>query len=77
MPSNNGGVEAESEAEDKGGSASPSISSSNGRTRKLSATLEQIWKDDFDSGNLLVTLSELFGEPLLPFVPFAEMSLFL
>ncbi|PKI32551.1 hypothetical protein CRG98_047049 [Punica granatum] len=75
MPNDNGGAEAEVKAE--GGSASTSGNNGNSRTLKTSATLAQIWKDDFDSGNLLVSFSELFGEPLLPFVPFPEMSLFL
>ena len=39
--------------------------------------LAQVWKDDLDSGHLLVSLFELFGESILPFIPSPEMSLFL
>ncbi|XP_010522376.1 PREDICTED: transcription initiation factor TFIID subunit 6 [Tarenaya hassleriana] len=47
-----------------------------GVTRK--AIIDQIWKDDLSSGRLLVTLFDLFGERILPFVPSTEkMSVFL
>ncbi|KAK4743428.1 hypothetical protein SAY87_001429 [Trapa incisa] len=61
-PSNNGAVVGvESEAEDRDGGASTTASNSSCLNPRLSTTIEHIWKDDFDSGNLLVTLSELFG----------------
>jgi|UniRef100_A0A2N9HSF4 transcription initiation factor TFIID subunit 6 len=44
---------------------------------KKSAVLTQIWKKDLDSGHLLVSLFELFGEGILSFIPAPEMSLFL
>ncbi|XVE72484.1 hypothetical protein DITRI_Ditri11bG0042700 [Diplodiscus trichospermus] len=44
---------------------------------KMSAILDQIWKDDLNSGQTLVTLFELFGEGILSFIPAPEMSLFL
>ncbi|KAM6582596.1 hypothetical protein CsatB_009598 [Cannabis sativa] len=49
----------------------------NGRHLKTSAMLAQVWKDDLDSGSLLVKLFELFGESILSFIPAPEMSLFL
>uniref|UniRef100_A0A0R0J477 TATA box binding protein associated factor (TAF) histone-like fold domain-containing protein n=1 Tax=Glycine max TaxID=3847 RepID=A0A0R0J477_SOYBN len=36
--------------------------------RKLSSTLAQAWKDDIDTGNLVSSVVELFGESVLPFV---------
>ncbi|KAK7823115.1 transcription initiation factor tfiid subunit 6 [Quercus suber] len=36
---------------------------------KKSALLNQIWKNDLDSGHLLVSLLELFGEGILSFIP--------
>lgn len=47
------------------------------QAQKLSAILPQIWKDDLNSGKLLVSLFELFGEGILSFIPAPEMSLFL
>ncbi|KAJ6873883.1 transcription initiation factor TFIID subunit 6-like isoform X2 [Populus alba x Populus x berolinensis] len=44
---------------------------------KTSAILSQVWKDDLNSGHLLVSLFELFGESILSFIPSPEMSLFL
>lgn len=44
---------------------------------KMSAILSQAWKDDLNSGHLLVLLFELFGEGILSFIPAPEMSLFL
>ena len=44
---------------------------------KMSAILNQIWKDDLNSGCTLVTLFELFGEGILSFIPAPELSLFL
>ncbi|ONI18262.1 hypothetical protein PRUPE_3G206000 [Prunus persica] len=48
-----------------------------GRSLKKSALLTQVWKDDLNSGHLLVSLFELFGEDILSFVPAPEMCLFL
>lgn len=48
-----------------------------GRHLKTSALLAQVWKDELDSGNLLIKLFELFGESILTFIPAPEMSLFL
>ncbi|XP_058210548.1 transcription initiation factor TFIID subunit 6 isoform X1 [Rhododendron vialii] len=42
-----------------------------------SAMLNQAWKDDLDSGRLLVSLFELFGESIFNFIPTPEMSSFL
>lgn len=39
--------------------------------------INQTWKDDLASGRLLVSLSELFGESIFPFIPMPEMSIFL
>ncbi|KAB1219299.1 Transcription initiation factor TFIID subunit 6, partial [Morella rubra] len=47
------------------------------KASNVSAVLSQIWKNDLDSGRLLVLLFELFGEGILPFIPAPEMSLFL
>ncbi|KAH9745073.1 transcription initiation factor TFIID subunit 6 [Citrus sinensis] len=47
------------------------------QAQKLSAILPQVWKDDLNSGKLLVSLFELFGEGILSFIPAPEMSLFL
>ncbi|CAN6701892.1 unnamed protein product [Malus baccata var. baccata] len=44
---------------------------------KKSALLTHVWKDDLNSGHLLVSLFELFGENILSFVPAPEMCLFL
>lgn len=44
---------------------------------KTSAILKQVWKEDLNSGQLLVQLFELFGEGILSFIPAPEMSLFL
>ncbi|XP_059449598.1 transcription initiation factor TFIID subunit 6-like [Corylus avellana] len=42
-----------------------------------SAVLSQIWKNDLDSGRLLVLLFEMFGEGILSFIPTPKMSMFL
>ena len=47
------------------------------QTLNRSAVLAQIWKNDLDSGRLLVLLFELFGEGILSFIPAPEMSMFL
>ncbi|KAL8189653.1 hypothetical protein R6Q57_029219 [Mikania cordata] len=41
------------------------------------AYLKQVWKDDLNSGQLVNSLFELFGEGIMPFIPVPEMSLFL
>lgn len=50
-----------------------------GKSRAISmkAILGQIWKDDLDSGRLLVKLQQLYGDRILPFIPSTEMSVFL
>ncbi|MFQ6660686.1 hypothetical protein Gotur_029102 [Gossypium turneri] len=48
-----------------------------GKVLKKSAILNQIWKDDLNSGRTLVTVFELFGESILSFIPSPEMSLFI
>ncbi|KAE8679700.1 Transcription initiation factor TFIID subunit 6 [Hibiscus syriacus] len=48
-----------------------------GQMLKKSVILNQIWKDDLNSGHTLVTLFELLGEGILSFIPSPEMSLFL
>lgn len=50
---------------------------SKGRAITRKAILDQIWKDDLDSGRLLVKLHQLYGDRILPFIPSTEMSLFL
>lgn len=52
-------------------------SKGNGKYLKTSAILTQVWKDDLNSGHLLVSLFELFGESILSFIPAPEMSLFI
>ncbi|GAB2274963.1 hypothetical protein Dimus_009731 [Dionaea muscipula] len=47
------------------------------RSLNMSAILSQIWKDELKSGKLLVSLCDLFGESILPFIPTPEVSLFL
>ncbi|CDP13771.1 unnamed protein product [Coffea canephora] len=44
---------------------------------KSSAVLQQAWKEEFDTGNLLPLLYEYFGESMLNFVPTPELSLLL
>ncbi|KAD6795100.1 hypothetical protein E3N88_05996 [Mikania micrantha] len=41
------------------------------------AYLKQVWKDDLNSGQLVNSLFEQFGEGIMPFIPVPEMSLFL
>lgn len=48
-----------------------------GKSLKTAAILSQVWKEDLNSGQLLVKLFELFGEDIFPFIPAPEMSLFL
>ncbi|KAF3498814.1 hypothetical protein DY000_02051914 [Brassica cretica] len=47
------------------------------RAITMKAILGQIWKDDLDSGRLLVKLQQLYGDRILPFIPSTEMSVFL
>ncbi|CAI0383624.1 unnamed protein product [Linum tenue] len=47
------------------------------RALKKSAIVDLVWKDDLNSGRLLVSLFDLFGEGTLSFIPGPEMSLFL
>ncbi|XP_056855779.1 transcription initiation factor TFIID subunit 6 isoform X2 [Raphanus sativus] len=48
-----------------------------GRVITMKAILGQIWKDDLDSGRLLVKLHQLYDDRILPFIPSTEMSVFL
>ncbi|XP_018440686.1 transcription initiation factor TFIID subunit 6 [Raphanus sativus] len=50
---------------------------SKGRAITMKAILDQVWKNDLDSGRLLVKLHQLYGDRILPFIPSTEMSLFL
>ncbi|GMP53811.1 hypothetical protein CsSME_00019176 [Camellia sinensis var. sinensis] len=61
------------------GSSGSRVSSSRvgDQALKMSAVLNQAWKDDLNSGRLLVSLFELFGEGIFNFIPSPEMSLFL
>ncbi|KDP30842.1 hypothetical protein JCGZ_13785 [Jatropha curcas] len=47
------------------------------RAIKMLAILNQVWKDDLKSGQLVASLFELFGEGILSFIPAPEMSLFI
>lgn len=61
------------------------VKDSQGRRDKVSnihalrtpAYLKQVWKDDLKSGQLVISLFELFGEGIMSFIPAPEMSLFL
>ncbi|KAI3803591.1 hypothetical protein L1987_31747 [Smallanthus sonchifolius] len=44
---------------------------------KTPAYLKQVWKDDLNSGQAVISLFELFGEGIMSFIPAPEMSLFL
>lgn len=44
---------------------------------KTSAALAQVWKDDLNSGRILTSLHELFGESIFSFIPAREMYMFL
>ncbi|KAJ1443166.1 TATA box binding protein associated factor [Sesbania bispinosa] len=44
---------------------------------KTSAALAQVWKDELNSGRILVSLFELFGEGILSFIQAREMYMFL
>ncbi|KAA8524778.1 hypothetical protein F0562_011201 [Nyssa sinensis] len=61
-----------------------SVSGSRNRTgkgdnqaSKMSAALAQVWKDELNSGQLLESLFELYGESIFSFIPTPEMGLFL
>ncbi|CAM8949763.1 unnamed protein product [Rhodiola kirilowii] len=47
------------------------------RSINMSATLNQVWKEELKSGQLLRSLSEQFDERLFSFIPSPEMCLFL
>ncbi|XP_038887950.1 transcription initiation factor TFIID subunit 6-like isoform X2 [Benincasa hispida] len=44
---------------------------------KRSAILSQVWKEDLNSGKLLTSMLDLFGESMFCFIPAPELSLFL
>lgn len=44
---------------------------------KRSAVLSQVWKEDLNSGKLLTSMLDLFGESMFCFIPAPELSLFL
>lgn len=44
---------------------------------KTPTVLAQIWKEEMNSGKLLTSLYELFGESILSYIPAPELSLFL
>nr|XP_043626308.1 transcription initiation factor TFIID subunit 6-like isoform X2 [Erigeron canadensis] len=49
----------------------------NNHGTRTPAYLKQVWKDDLNSGQLVISLFELFGEGIMSFIPAPEMSLFL
>lgn len=49
----------------------------NSNGNRHNAYLKQVWKDDLNSGQLIISLFELFGEGIMSFIPAPEMSLFL
>ncbi|GAU17813.1 hypothetical protein TSUD_172020 [Trifolium subterraneum] len=55
------------------------VISSGGDTQGLniSAVLAQVWKDELNSGRILTSLVELFGENILSFIQTREMYMFL
>lgn len=59
------------------GSRSKVVMGDNNQALNTSAVLNQVWKDDLDSGRLLVSLLELFGESIFNFIPTPQMSSFL
>ncbi|KAK9078158.1 hypothetical protein SSX86_002215 [Deinandra increscens subsp. villosa] len=48
-----------------------------GYRSRTPAYLKQVWKDDLNSGQVVISLFELFGEGIMSFIPAPEMSLFL
>lgn len=61
----------------KGGRGHREMGDKNKDSLRMSAVLNQVWKDDLKSGHLLVSLFELFGDRIFSFIPTPEMSLFL
>lgn len=64
------------------GESETETSSTKGKRRRRDgnrtpAYLKQLWKDDLNSGQLVMSLFELFGEGIMSFIPGPEMSLFL
>ncbi|KAH7843998.1 hypothetical protein Vadar_023265 [Vaccinium darrowii] len=59
------------------GSRSQGGRGDNTHALNVSAVLNQAWKDDLDSGRLLTSLFELFGESIFNYIPTPEMSSFL
>ncbi|KAK7394210.1 hypothetical protein VNO78_14732 [Psophocarpus tetragonolobus] len=55
------------------------VRNNRGDTQALntSAALAQVWKDELNSGRMLVSLFELFGEGILSFIRAPEMYMFL
>ncbi|KAI3815117.1 hypothetical protein L1987_14773 [Smallanthus sonchifolius] len=51
--------------------------SNNSRSLRTHAYLKQVWKDDLKSGQLVISLFELFSEGIMSFIPVPEMCLFL
>ncbi|KAJ7567435.1 hypothetical protein O6H91_02G146900 [Diphasiastrum complanatum] len=47
------------------------------KTVPISNTLAEAWKEDVDVGNLAMSLVQLFGEGILPFIPAKELSVFI
>lgn len=47
------------------------------QSMKTAAILSQVWREDLNSGKLLISLFEQFGEGILSFMPTPETSLFL
>lgn len=58
----------------RGKSGGPKVSS---QGLEMGAIIDLIWKDDLDSGRLLVSLYEMFGESFLNYVPNPHMFCFL
>ena len=61
----------------KGGRGHRESGDKNKTSLRMSAVLNQVWKEDLKSGHLLVSLFELFGDRMFSFIPTPEMSLFL
>jgi transcription initiation factor TFIID subunit 6 len=48
-----------------------------GNAQRVSAVLSQAWKEDHDTGDLLESLHDVFGEAIFSFIQPPEMSFFL
>jgi transcription initiation factor TFIID subunit 6 len=48
-----------------------------GNAQRVSAVLRQAWKEDYDTGHLLESLHDVFGEAIFSFIQPPEMSFFL